>query len=424
MFVWWGPHLTNLYNDAYIPMLGARHPAALGAAAGSVWADVWGVVGPQADIVVREGRVTCNEELPLLMERNHFIEETYFTWSYSPIADDDGVISGVFCAVTEETPKVLGRRRLKTLRDLGERTLMKRSVEEAWHTAAETLAKNNRDLPFFLVYLLDADGKGAVLREAVGIGTDMSIVADRISIDSASDIWDFGRVLDTHHLHVVENLDKTFGRVPAGTPSGNWTRRALVAPLATSQGHGSLTGFLVAGISPHLSLDDEYRGFIGLVAAQLATTIPSTRAATESQVDDLESGAPDLANPFSLREMSARFGAHLETARVHHASLQKERGGALVAIEAIEAQRRQISRELHDELGQELTALVLGLKSVRSALPADSPVHTHLQRLQAMAAQMSQDVHRIALELRPGALDRQGLQNGSHKLHRGMVDAS
>jgi len=86
MFVWWGPHLINLYNDAYIPMLGARHPAALGTPAASVWADIWNVVGPQAEAVRKEGRATWNEEVLLLMERNHFTEETYFTWSYSPIS--------------------------------------------------------------------------------------------------------------------------------------------------------------------------------------------------------------------------------------------------------------------------------------------------------------------------------------------------
>src|SRR4030095_1842011 len=126
--------------------------------------------------------------------------------------------------------------------------------------------------------------------------------------------------------------------------------------------------------------------------------------------DGLQSGADDyLVKPFSAREMLARIGAHLQLARVRKAVLRKERA-ALVAIEASEAQRRRISRELHDELGQQLTALVLGLRSVRDAVAQDAPVRSPLQRLQEMAAQVSQDMHHIALELRPGALDDKGLK--------------
>jgi len=113
--------------------------------------------------------------------------------------------------------------------------------------------------------------------------------------------------------------------------------------------------------------------------------------------------------PFSSREMLARVNAHLEIARVRKAILRKERA-ALVAIEASEAQRRRISRELHDELGQQLTALVLGLRSVRDAVGQDASVRSTLQRLQEMAGRVSQDMHHIALELRPGALDDRGLQ--------------
>ncbi|HEY9434736.1 MAG TPA: hypothetical protein VI260_25030, partial [Blastocatellia bacterium] len=119
MFVWWGRELTNIYNDAYIPMLGARHPQALGRSAPNVWADVWPVVGPQSEVVMREGRSTWNESILLVMERHGYTEETYFTFSYSPAPDDAGDVGGVFCAVTEDTARVLGERRLKTLRDLG-----------------------------------------------------------------------------------------------------------------------------------------------------------------------------------------------------------------------------------------------------------------------------------------------------------------
>src|SRR4051812_22850435 len=110
MFVWWGPELINIYNDAYIPILGKRHPSALGRPARSSWDDIWHVVGPQAEAVMSRGDATWNERVRLDMERHGFVEETYFTWSYSPIPDDTGAIGGLFCACTEDTGRVFAER--------------------------------------------------------------------------------------------------------------------------------------------------------------------------------------------------------------------------------------------------------------------------------------------------------------------------
>jgi PAS domain S-box-containing protein len=115
MFVWWGEGLVNIYNDAYAPMLGKRHPAALGRGARESWEDIWDVVGPQAEAVLRRGEATWNERVLLRMERNGFEEDTYFTWSYSPIPDGRGGIGGVFCACTEETGRVLAERERERL---------------------------------------------------------------------------------------------------------------------------------------------------------------------------------------------------------------------------------------------------------------------------------------------------------------------
>ena len=87
MFIWWGEGLINLYNDAYITVLGQRHPWALGQPARDVWHEIWPTVGPQADGVVNEGRSTWNDDLFMTFERNGYPEEVYVTFSYSPIPD-------------------------------------------------------------------------------------------------------------------------------------------------------------------------------------------------------------------------------------------------------------------------------------------------------------------------------------------------
>jgi signal transduction histidine kinase len=110
MFVWWGPTLVNIYNDAYIPILGQRHPRAFAKPARTFWSEIWDVLGPQVDMVMQEGRPTWNDRVLLRMERNGFPEDTYFTWSYSAIHDDDGAIAGLFCACSEETARVNAER--------------------------------------------------------------------------------------------------------------------------------------------------------------------------------------------------------------------------------------------------------------------------------------------------------------------------
>lgn len=110
MFVWWGQQLTNIYNDAYIAALGKRHPWAFGRSGRVVWDDIWSVLAEEVEDVMVRGRATWNQRALLVMERNGFPEDTWFTWSYSPIYDDNGGIGGLFCACSEETAAVLAER--------------------------------------------------------------------------------------------------------------------------------------------------------------------------------------------------------------------------------------------------------------------------------------------------------------------------
>jgi PAS domain S-box-containing protein len=119
MFVWWGPELINIYNDAYAPMLGKRHPDALGRPASQTWADIWPDIEPQAVAVMQRGESTWNDRLPLSMVRNGYPEVAYFTFSYSPIFDE-GQVRGLFCAVTEETARVRAEARDSLLLALDE----------------------------------------------------------------------------------------------------------------------------------------------------------------------------------------------------------------------------------------------------------------------------------------------------------------
>jgi PAS domain S-box-containing protein len=277
MFVWWGQEFIQLYNDAYAPMLGTRHPQALGQPAPVVWADVWEVVGPQAEAVLYAGHSSWNEELLLIMERYGYPEETYFTFSYSPVADDSGSVGGVFCAVTEDTDRVLGQRRLRTLQALAAAAVEARTAEDTCTLAARVLAENRADVPFALLYLLDRAGALAQLASTVGLeagapGTPLQI---DLNMDAGSG-WPFRRVMKSGTSILIEGLVDRVGPMPGG-PWPESPQYALVLPLAQA-GQEQLAGFLVVGISPRLAFDDDYRGFFELLANHVAAAIADARA--------------------------------------------------------------------------------------------------------------------------------------------------
>lgn len=100
MLIWWGPEFVKLYNDAYRPMLGTKHPQALGQRGKDCWPEIWDIIGPMLEGVLARGEATWSENQLLPLERNGYTEECYFTFSYSPIRVESGGIGGVFTAVT------------------------------------------------------------------------------------------------------------------------------------------------------------------------------------------------------------------------------------------------------------------------------------------------------------------------------------
>jgi PAS domain S-box-containing protein len=116
MFVAWGSELGFLYNDKYAEILGAKHPEAMGRRFTEVWSEIWEDIQPLIDKALA-GEATYSEDLPLLVRRNGFEEQAYFTFSYSPLHDESGGVGGMFCAVTETTEEIAARSALQADRD-------------------------------------------------------------------------------------------------------------------------------------------------------------------------------------------------------------------------------------------------------------------------------------------------------------------
>ena len=181
MLLVWGPDLVKIYNDGYRPALGSeKHPRALGAAARDVWPEIWDVIGPMFDSVLRTGRPTWSEHELLVLERNGFTEECYFTWSYGPVHDDDGVIRGVLDVVTETTDVVLAQRRLACVAAVTAALVGAEQVTDVCVQATSALARSAADITAADLYLLLDDELALVSsnRRAAAPPVDPAIVAD------------------------------------------------------------------------------------------------------------------------------------------------------------------------------------------------------------------------------------------------------
>lgn len=280
MFVWWGEELINLYNDAYKVILGGKHPDVLGQPAAEVWREIWDQVGPRAESAILKNEGTYDEALLLIMERNGYPEETYYTFSYSPIPNDQGGTGGIICANTDDTQRIVGERQLALLRELAAKTADARTFDQACTRSASCLGNNPYDLPFAMIYLIEADQQHLFLAGTCGIDRNHPAVPASIGLDSDS-VWPFAEVIRTHQPCLVTDLETTFGNLP----NGAWQRsphQAVAVPIAPS-GQTGRAGILVVGLNPYRLFDDNYQRFIDLVAAQIAASIANANAYEEER---------------------------------------------------------------------------------------------------------------------------------------------
>jgi signal transduction histidine kinase/DNA-binding response OmpR family regulator len=281
MLLWWGPDLVQIYNEAYRPLLGSKHPGAMGQPAAECWGEVWGELGPLTTEVFRGSEATYASELLLFLDRHGYTEETYWTFSYSPIRDADGRILGVFVATTDVSKPVIETRRLDTVHALAVVSSAElSSPEKVCEQAMEIMSGNRRALPFAAIYLRDEQGAGdLVLTSSYGVAQSAYAVPARIS------------ALTAHpYLEVATQRKKafvTFGpeddlRAEPGPLGPALPHSAMILPLRGGHGHDP-AGVLVLGANPYRRLDDSYRNFLDLITRQVSTLLADARATQDER---------------------------------------------------------------------------------------------------------------------------------------------
>jgi PAS domain S-box-containing protein len=280
MWMLWGPDLTFFCNDAYLPTVGMKRDWVLGSRSDKVWEEIWSDIGPRIQRVLEDEQATWDEGLPLFLERYGFKEETYHTFSYSPIYDDDSRIAGMLCVVTEVTDRVIGERRLGVLRDLAACPRAE-TTEEACKQLIGVLAGNPFDVVFASLYLVEPTKDRLVLAQHFGdlpnvwLPQHMDIGAAGAGGHGCAHLWPIGEALDSGKTIVVD-LARSDAEPVSSPLWPDRIRQALAMPIR--QGPSTSVALLIAGVSPRRPLDDAYRGFFDLLVRQFAAAIADAQA--------------------------------------------------------------------------------------------------------------------------------------------------
>lgn len=304
MVVAWGPEFRFFYNDRYRPVLGAtKHPSALGSPAQQIFPEAWPFIGPLFNRT-RAGESVALDDQLIPLDRNGYLENCYFTLSYSGIHDETGGVGGMLAVVVETTDRVHAERRLAALRDLLRAAAECKTVEAACENATRIFDKNPIDVPFALLYLASEDGRSARLVSSSALSPGMRACPKEIDLTSdALEGWPVARAVRSRKIEAVTDLPSRFGPLPGG-PHPESTHTAIIASLA-KPGSQHPYAILIAGVSPRRALDDAYGGFFDLAADHVLSAVSNARAFEELQrelhISEMFVGVlgHDLRNPLS-----------------------------------------------------------------------------------------------------------------------------
>ncbi|HET7896863.1 MAG TPA: ATP-binding protein, partial [Flavisolibacter sp.] len=276
----WGREWIKFYNDPYLSIIGGKHPWALGKPASLVWNDIWADISPMLQ-QVEQGKGTYVESQLLIMERNGYPEETYYTFSYTPVLGDDGEIAGMFCANTDDTDRITGERQLKTLTRLGKRLTDCRNNQEIIENTIATLRENQHDFPFAIFRMVNDNI--ATLASSTPLGDSAQLVPLEIDLDNTDFpvVQTLKKAITSRKPQVFEGLETRLGQMPKGA----WEKAAdkVIALPIVQTGSKEPYGVLVVGVNPYRLLDEKYLSFFSLVADQIATSFTDVHAFEEER---------------------------------------------------------------------------------------------------------------------------------------------
>ncbi len=341
-FLFWGPEFTCLYNDGYAAILGEKNPGALGTPLREVWPEAWDSLYGMLKGVMATGAGSWAEDQVYYLRRNGYPEESYFTFSFSRILEEGDKFGGFSCSAIETTAKVIGERRIKTLREIANQSADKATIEEAGRACLAALATNSLDLPFAVLHWLLPGNSDAKVIGAIGIeGPDRRPAQASQAYHPSLD-----EVLRTKAPVFVAGIPPGVKMLP-GAPGLNAPEDLYVLPIGFA-GKEEVSGFLSVGLSPHRPFDEDYKSFLKLVAGQIQTAMTSARAQQEARAQAEELAALDRAKTAFFSNISHEFRTPLTLllGPLEDALGSTVDGKAVLAREVLEAAHRNALRLL------------------------------------------------------------------------------
>jgi PAS domain S-box-containing protein len=273
MMIAWGGDLIQIYNDAYSQIIAQKHPQAFGAKAKDVWAELWDFIGPQFDQVIQEGHSCWFDNQLILLNRYGYEEECYFTFSYSPIFNEQGAVDGILTIATETTETVINKRHFETLGNLSKAISGRGSVHAIYQAALEAFKNNTQDFPFAALYEVAPDASTATLFGACGVEIPHASLPQQMNFTDKDKIGsrNFVKCVLTNEPIAVHDIRSRLGDMP----SGFWSippEETVLFPV-TYPGKKIPFAVLVIGVNPHARLNQRYMSFFQLVSDQLATEV-------------------------------------------------------------------------------------------------------------------------------------------------------
>jgi len=322
MAIYWGRNHLLLYNDAYRAILDVKHPAALAQSARTVWPEVAATIEPWIRKTLEQGVTTGFDDAPLFLNRSGFVEELYFSFSYTPVVNEHGAIEGVFATLPETTAKVVGERRLRTLQRLGSHTRFARRPAQALVSAADVIADNPYDLPFASCYLWEPGADEARLCAVAGMARGLPLSPETIALEAAMPL---SRLLADAEQRPLQFFDMPPAVEPL--PRSGWLEpaRQCAALFLGTTAASSPRAVMLAGLNPHTRLDADYVEFLRMLSNEIS------RALTEATAHARED---ERVRMLRAQAQVAQQEERLRIARDIHDTLLQSVQGMRILLEA------------------------------------------------------------------------------------------
>jgi len=278
--IYWGKDLTLIYNDAWSPIPGNKHPWALGRSAREVWPEIWKDIEPQFQKAFN-GEPGGSKDALLPMYRHGYTEECYFDFTFTPVYGEGGKVEGVFNAVIETTKTILNERQLKTLRNLGNLNAAGKTTTELLIDAGKTLERNNKDFPFGLIYRVNEQAMKAFPVSYVGLNEDQTVFPSIIDLKApGGEGYNFHKAYVSNQIIISENNGRR-----KNLPTGGWDKEAthfMHLPIIT-QNRKTPIAIFSAAINPYRRFDEVYRQFAQLITDQISAEVNNVLAYEEER---------------------------------------------------------------------------------------------------------------------------------------------